>query len=219
MPSRTFLRVSVPAGEVLLEGKWEPDPNVEAEVIARVGAYLRDYQPPLRSAQGIAIQDTKKRFTYEIDPDDHPWQELSPSYLAWKEGRGFAPDILQLTSQAGNSGSLSYTAPTGWEVIGNTLIYDADVLPGYGLKHQEGRGGKNPLPKRKFIGLSAEAVEEIALAFEIWADGVGHVFEEPISSDYEFGSNVLGTFPIISHYRGQPILRTSRGPRFGRKGF
>lgn len=88
-------------------------------------------------------------------------------------------------------------------------------------KHQTPEGRGRNIPARPFIGASIQAIAAIEQAFvnymdqtitNEWAGAGGGL---PIT---EMGSNVLGTFPIIGHTsRGVPILRTPRGPRFGRR--
>src|SRR6266496_1378567 len=80
-----------------------------------------------------------------------------------------------------------------------------------------GTGRGLNLPQRMFIGADLDTIAEIELIFlnhldntvtKEWGGGSGHI---------PMGENVLGTFPIIGFSsRGQPILRTPKGPRFGR---
>jgi hypothetical protein len=89
----------------------------------------------------------------------------------------------------------------------------------------EASGGRGQnLPQREFIGFG----EIDTLVFEdIWNTWfASQIVEEFPSGGTNFGGlsisnltgfNMLGEFPIIGHTgRGQPILRTPQGPRFGR---
>jgi hypothetical protein len=82
-------------------------------------------------------------------------------------------------------------------------------------------GKGKSLPPRVFIGANDEAIDEIQEAFLVWMDKLIE-FDMPPSSypgdlGLGFGSNVLGTFPIMSFTgAGVPILKTPSGPRFGK---
>ncbi len=62
-----------------------------------------------------------------------------------------------------------------------------------------GIGRGNALPARPFIGLSDEAIAEIALLFDQWFDEAQEIFVHPRTGV------------------AQSVIRTSRGPRFGPK--
>lgn len=87
------------------------------------------------------------------------------------------------------------------------------------LKTRTGRG-KN-LPKREFIGLNAFDIELIEGIFNAWF--ASNIIEEfptggGLGSGMGTGFNMLGEFPIIGYTsKGQPMLRTPKGVRFGRK--
>ncbi len=91
------------------------------------------------------------------------------------------------------------------------------------LSQHYGRG--KALPKREFIGLDIDAIAELEIFANDWfAQNVIDYFppEFPTGSaggaiGSRTGFNMLGEFPIIGFTkRGQPMLRTPQGVRFGR---
>jgi phage gpG-like protein len=227
-------------GQLDLYGDWVPghSPDDAAALLMGVAGYLQNVEVPLEAAQGIAIEDTKRRFETETDPDEEPWVQLNEEYRTYKVDQlGYPDKILERT------GDLKEAAPKGWEVIGATLIWNPKVLPTskkgfqYGIAHQTGSEGgfetkpifefvphvghvekarrqQSGLPRRAFIGLSDQAVEEIAAEFEQWSAGWTTGGGGP---EMKIGSNVLGEFPIIGFYGEQPLLRLPSGRvSFGR---
>lgn len=80
--------------------------------------------------------------------------------------------------------------------------------------------GKN-LPPRPFIGADALAIEAIEDIFIKHLDStiIRHWDDDIGEFGLGFGSNVTGRFPVRGFTkRGQPILHTPSGPRFGRIG-
>lgn len=86
-----------------------------------------------------------------------------------------------------------------------------------------GSGPGTALPQRMFIGADEETILEVQEIFIQYINGLtdeyiggGGIVRDPIPP--LMGINKLGTFPIHSFTkRGQPILKTPQGPRFGRK--
>jgi phage gpG-like protein len=79
--------------------------------------------------------------------------------------------------------------------------------------------GKN-LPKREFIGFSEIDELVLAEAFNTWFASNIEIFFPPEfpTEPSATGFNILGEFPIVGFTkRGQPLLRTPAGIRFGRK--
>jgi phage gpG-like protein len=197
-------------GEILFF-EWHPSPEVVEREFMRLAGYLDNVEEPLIASWAVARKDTGERFDTETDPDGTHWVELDDEYLTRKLSEGYPPDILHRT------GVLENQAPSGWVVMGETLVYNTAGLPEYGLLHQDGTGDPsdwgiartqhraqvklrragdiafldyeggihdsmgigrgNALPARPFIGLSTEAVEEIATIFDLWFDaGVSGIF-------------------------------------------
>jgi|SRR5580765_502957 len=86
------------------------------------------------------------------------------------------------------------------------------------LAEAKGERGLN-LPQRQFIGLDVDTIAEIEDIFLKWIDGlieedwIDYVTPPPV----EYGEYSGGRFPVAGYTkRGQPLLRTPRGIRFGR---
>lgn len=89
---------------------------------------------------------------------------------------------------------------------------------------EKGPKGLN-LPRRAFIGADEETILEIEQIFLEWMEELENrwIIDTPDIPGSEFplgfGTNILGTYPVMGFTRrGQPILRTPRGPRFGTMG-
>jgi phage gpG-like protein len=223
-------------GSINLYGNWVPghSPDDAAAVLMGVAGYLGAVQVPMEEAKLIAMEDTKERFDTETDPEGEPWEPLDANYQHYKvEVEGYPDMILQRTELLKDVA----TSAHAWLVIGPTLVFDPFVLPkddgfNYGQFHQTGGTGarkprvaKGPqfvggearlggVPARPFIGLSDEAVAKISAAFSLWADGA--IPAGGAIGELAMGSNILGEFPVMGYHGVQPILRTPRGPRFGR---
>lgn len=85
----------------------------------------------------------------------------------------------------------------------------------------QGAGKGKALPQREFIGFDEVDILTLEELFNTWFRGT--IIEEFPTTGFgthsgtKLGVNMLGEFPIISYTkRGQPILRTPGGPRFGR---
>lgn len=237
--SQLGLFASELGGSLELYGDWVPghSPEDAAAMMLNVAGYLAGYTLPLEEAKNIAMADTTERFDTETSPDGDDWAPLDKDYREYKvEVEGYPDNILQ------RSELLKDQAPHGWMVIGPSLVYDPIVLPkddsgdepfSYGAFHQEGGTGARKLktekgsqfaggevrlggvPARPFIGLSDEAVAKISAVFEAWADGAVSVAGGGMG-EITMGRNVLGEFPVMGYAGKTPILRTPKGPRFGR---
>lgn len=152
--------------------EWNPDPVVFGQAILTVEAALRDRTLPLMFAAEQTQADIRERFETETDPEGAPWQEWAESYVDYAES---FPNIGILRQ----TGELYERASSNQAFIisNDSVFYDPGVLPARGIWHQEGRPGRttasgspNPLPKRAFLGLSAEAEARIMLTFVNWFD-------------------------------------------------
>lgn len=71
----------------------------------------------------VAEEIVHRSLSKQTDPGGKPWRRLSPSYLAWKIGRGYDPRKNVMTGEM-----LSYE-----EVLGETLVTDKVAAMTYGL--------------------------------------------------------------------------------------
>lgn len=226
-------------GFIDLYGAWVPghDPDDAAYRLMRVGGYLNNISVPLAEARQIAMRDTQRHFDTETDPDGEPWEKLKRqgdrnvfSYWDYKvNAQGYPDKILQREQHLMHSA----TSQDAWVIVSDSLVFDPFVLPkddgfNYGAFHQRGSEGttvtfaeddfsvtSGEMPARPFIGLSYEAVAEIEAVFTGWFADYEEVFNAP--APRLTGVNVLGEFPIVGFTsRGQPLLRTPAGIRFGR---
>lgn len=84
-------------------------------------------------------------------------------------------------------------------------------------KSIEGEGRGNNIPKRAFLGIDIATIDEIEQVFVAWMDNTVTDYVDWVAPVPIEGSNILGTFPIVGFTkRGQPLLRTPGGNRFGR---
>ena len=228
-------------GETLITGEWVPSPDdLSARMIALAGAY-DNMLPALVASRQAAIDSTEAHFDSQSSPDGVPWQKLDPFYLNSKVAAGFPSDEILVRTGAGKAAVLD---ETNWFINEDALWFSPITVPEYMNYHQTGTGsgtgetvvsqlekGKKPkgsgnrglnLPQREFLGFG----EIDTLVFEdIWNQWFGEQLLEEFPTNIGGGAvitertgfNMLGEFPIIGHTkRGQPILRTPRGVRFGR---
>lgn len=144
---------------------WEPDPMLYAQSVLAVERALADKTAPLVAATEIVQADIRERFETETAPDGTKWQEWAPSYapIAEKENVGILRKSEELYEAA------SSTEAT--VIRGDTVFYNTQTLPHYGLAHQQGQPERDPpLPARPFLGMSNESEAFIFAAFAEWFD-------------------------------------------------
>ena len=116
------------------------DTQIQAD-LQRLAAKLGDLRPFFADVGETLLNSTRARFRSQTAPDGAPWQALSPAYAARK--RRNQGQILTLYGHL--RGTLVKAADKDSLRIGTPLIY--------GATHQFGR---DPIPARPFLGLSAE---------------------------------------------------------------
>ena len=142
---------------------WEPNPDVYARAMLAVQEALADATPPLVAASEVVQLDIAERFQTETDPHGVPWEPWSPSYAerAIQENVG----ILWKTGALYDAA----TSTTATVIRGDTLFYNTQVLPSYGLEHDEGNPERG-LPQREFLGMSENAQGVVFGTFAEWFD-------------------------------------------------
>lgn len=219
--------------------------DVEARLIG-LSRSLDDLAPVLFEAKELARQSTEAHFDSQTDPKGEPWQELSESWLYDKRKVNSAhPEtILQLTEEGKRAATSeeAYFITEGeiWfnpnvmpsymalHQRGTTSDVQRPASPLNVEKAGELLSGVGPgrnLPKREFIGFDEIDIIALQEMFATWfAANVLEFFPEENFAGgggggrTSTGFNVLGEFPIVGFTkRGQPLLRTPAGIRFGRK--
>lgn len=174
-----------------ISAEWVPPPEEVAAEIMQVAGYLDDMSAPMRASQAIARADMQNHFDTETDPNGRPWAALDPDYLAYKTSIGANTSILNKWGDL----EAEATSLSAFQVAGQDLFFDGGGLPDYGLLHQTGTGtggtragyisrlsrdykgsthlgvgvGRGlDLPARPFVGISAEAEEQIFEVFDLW---------------------------------------------------
>lgn len=122
--------------------------GISGSIGKTLGRYL-DLEPALMEVGEYLLLSTRERFDDEVDPDGKPWQPLSPAYAARKAK---SPTALRgiLTFSGLLRDSIAYRVGPDYLEVGSAVKY-API-------HQSG-GGR--VPKRAFLGLSAEDRDEI----------------------------------------------------------
>lgn len=187
--------------------------NAKASLLELAG-YLENVEAPLRVAKRIAINDMKDRFQTETDPEGNKWHSLAEKYSEWKvRHRGDAHPILTLDGDLKKAATKS----SAWSVSADSLFINTSQLPEYWSAHQFGDGygdffhtgnadtahlpnaeGTHNLPPRPFIGLSANAVDDIIDAFDLW-------FEEGLNLAVS-GSGTVQTRTSLGRFGPKPII-------------
>ena len=221
---------AIAGGYLEFWGNWVPDdtPEQAAFRLMTVAGYVGDASVPLTLAQQIAIEDTELHFETQSDPDGVPWEDITLRHANWKEKHGFREDILQMEGNLMEAA----TSTRAWKVFPDALVFDPSELPlstkptkgvNYGAVHQRGFGAKGQgvlgglkqIPQREFIGLTEDSATLISIAFRNWFAESQRVFQMPIPATPSSAFVKGASYSIMSFTRrGQPIVRTPRGPRF-----
>ena len=145
---------------------WQPDPALYARSMLRVNAALENRTAPLLAAQETLQEDIRERFLTETAPDGSKWDEWSPAYAPVANAYPNVGILRQSTEL--------YEVATSSEVTmirGDTIFFNTERLPHYGLAHQFGQEDrKSNLPARPFLGMSPESEAFIFTAFSEWFD-------------------------------------------------
>lgn len=156
--------------------EWVPDPKVYANKFLTVADALETTRAvPLAAASEQMQTAIQERFDTKTDPQGVPWPRWSFSYLA----SHFAPLLLNLDGILVRTGALRKAAVSteAMTVTNDTLFYQTELLPNYGLAHDQGLpdraggwSGRNPLPRRSFLGMDDESALRILGFFSEWFD-------------------------------------------------
>lgn len=230
-------------GETLITGEWTPDPEqLSLKLLALANSY-DNMLPPLLAAKQAAQESTALHFETESDPRGNKWVPLDSDYLEEKVAAGYPADEILVRTGAGRDAAVGNGA---WFISEDALWFDPNALPHYMDYHQAGTinegaesalanirnkvatredigtvissGGRgNALPKREFVGFDETDTAVFEEIFNSWFATEFYQEFPPGGGNTETGFNMQGEFPVIGvTKRGQPILRTPAGPRFGR---
>lgn len=228
-------------GETLVTGEWVPDPSQLSERLLALADSYDNMLPPLLAAKKAAQESTALHFETESDPHGQKWVPLDSDYLDRKVSDGFPSDEILVRTGAGRDAAVGDGA---WFISEDALWFDPNALPHYMDYHQSGTvdgdvqgvlgklrnkeiitteeagvalsgaGRGKSLPKREFVGFDETDIAVFEAIFNEW---FAETFQQEFPVTGETGFNMMGEFPVIGRTgRGQPILRTPRGPRFGR---
>jgi len=231
--------------DFVLYGEWKPDIPVIQQAFIHLASRMEDARAPMLEARQVAIESTELHFDDETDPDGIPWAPLSPRYEKYKLAAGYPEDILVRTGEgkaaATSESAWFVTEDTLWFIpaalprymdfhqtgtqpgaLSSALAKISTSMEEPTFTEEEaealrtGAGKGRGLPQRRFVGLNDFDIELIEQIFNNWfARNIEEVSDE---IPPQMGVYVGGTFPVISYTRrGQPILRTPSGPRFGRR--
>jgi hypothetical protein len=208
-----------------------------AQALLQLAGYVSRVQVPLLAAREIAADETARLFDEEVDVDGEPWAENNEDYKEWKESKGKDTRVMH------KEGFLADAAPTGWRVVGNTLVYDTTVLPeaesdqaNYGLINHFG-GERSPFGKaateffksadiellmvpivpRRFIGLTEDAQDLIIAEFTTWLEEGLEEFDAPVIMGPKPGTRAFyESRPGSFYIRPSGVVQTRLGGgRFG----
>lgn len=147
--------------------EWQPDPMILAASIDAVNAGLLDRSVPMAVAGEQLQASIRQNFETETAPDGTPWDDWAESYAPIAEAypnEGILKQSTELMDAASRADAVLVT--------NDTVFYQVDLLPHYGLEHETGRPDRHPpLPARPFIGLTDQAQAVIEGAFWEWFDG------------------------------------------------
>jgi len=158
--------------------EWTPDPIVFGRAILEVDKALNNTIVPMEWAAREMQMDIQERFETETDPDNQPWTDWSENYEEFAHNY---PNIGILTQSA----ELAQAVTSDEAIIVNshTVFFNENVMPERGYWHQYGApdrktksGASNPLPERRFLGLTVQTRAYIFAMFEAWFDEAIQVY-------------------------------------------
>lgn len=148
---------------VRLEFDWEyPDPPAINYELLRIEQYFENTQGLAEAAKEIARVEMAERFEHEVDPDGNPWQPLADPVQEPRVG-----GILMLTADMYEAA----ISDEAWTATPVGVFFDTGPLPDYWPYHEQPDGGTQRIAQRKFIGLSADAEQQIEGAADVWVAG------------------------------------------------
>lgn len=169
---------------------WEP-PDAPERLGASIDAVADSLYArfiPLEAAGETMRLDIRQHFETETDPEGNKWKGLSWKYISGtfpknSEGRPLNPR-QQFGTTLKDTGELMRRASASEAIVvtNDTVFYRTQSLPQYGLAHESGVPGRttsafgtgtyeNPLPKRSFLGMSAQSEAAVYGYFADWFDG------------------------------------------------
>jgi phage virion morphogenesis protein len=113
------------------------------QVLGDISKRCKNLEPPLTGWGRQLVEQTKRQFETETDPDGEKWADLAPSTLKQKRKQGYPDKTLTRTGEMMES--------VGFEATAKTL--SLKVGKNYAKWHQQ---GTNRLPKRKILGISSD---------------------------------------------------------------
>ncbi|EIC28018.1 MULTISPECIES: phage virion morphogenesis protein [Methylomicrobium] len=126
----------------------EFDDRAVQQLLRRLVDLTGDLEPAFADIGEYLTRSHDERFGRQVAPDDEPWKELSPSYLARKPKN---QDKI-LTLEGDLRRSLHY------EVSADQLLFGTGSK--YGATHQYGDPRRH-IPERPFLGVSDDDRDEI----------------------------------------------------------
>lgn len=114
-----------------------------------------DLTPAMKAIGEHLRRRTEENFAGEHAPDGTPWKPLSPRYRKWKEKHGKGRKILTKDSYLRDT--IHYDAGPHRVIIGSGKVYAAI----HQLGGQAGRGRKETIPARPFLGIGPDDRVEI----------------------------------------------------------
>lgn len=177
MPPITF------HGTTRLKFEWGyPDPPEINYRLASLQARLADTQLLAETIAEVAQADMVDRFETETDPSGQPWEELVTPALD-QEG------ILKLTGELRDRA----TDDEAFVATPRGVFFDSGNLPPYWVYHEQPEGGgRQRLPRRAFVGISAVMRGKIDRLGDRWLEetvrlgqtGKAHAIKAPFGRGF-----------------------------------
>lgn len=158
--------VSFPATTGLRFDWLYPEPPVINYQLLQLEKYLANTEVLAQEAMKIAQADMDEHFQTETDPEGNAWEEL-------ERPAENQIGILALTDYM-HERAISDEA---WTATPQGVFFRTDVLPDYWVFHEQPEGqGAQRIPRRSFIGYSADAERRVEGIAEAWlAAGVNNM--------------------------------------------
>jgi hypothetical protein len=150
--------------------QWRPDPQVYANKFLTVAEGLDHTRAiPLAAAGGEMADSIRERFDTKTDPEGHDWAPWAESYI----NSSALPEVDNIDGILVRTSALREAASntSAMVVTNDTLFYQTEFLPSYGLAHESGLDDRQTsLPQRSFLGMDDESQLRVYGYFMEWFD-------------------------------------------------
>ncbi len=140
--------------------KFEITKSDTAKIMKALRSRVRDLTPPLTGFSRYMIDQTRKQFDTETDPEGKPWHQLAPKTLKIKAKKGYSNKILTASGKMRRS--------LRFAVSSRELEITMDSPAPF---HQQDDELSEKLPQRKILGLNSDRRAKLQQLIRVYVGG------------------------------------------------